>query len=91
MLVADHLSREGHVSDGLEWEDLEWKSRYQDEEDGMKPTSEMLKDVSYNANDFGQTCDAALRQSLLVAEAACCRGCRSTMYYRFAVLKTKSE
>ena len=56
--VADYLSR--HAHDERTWDDLKWKSKYDQRADGMKPVGDVLKDVTYDTVDFGDGCDALI-------------------------------
>ena len=38
---------------------------YDDREDGMKPVDDMLKNVSYDAVDFGDGCDATIDDKII--------------------------
>ena len=40
-------------------------TEYDDREDGMKPVDDMLKDVSYDAVDFGDGCDATIDDKII--------------------------
>ena len=68
LTVSDYLSRNAKGMEDpseLGWSEREWTSKYSDREDGMKPVSEMLKDVSFNSNDFGAACDEEIDSALI--------------------------
>ena len=62
LAVADYLSRHGH--DERSWDELNWISKYDGTDEGMKPANEVLKEASYDAYDFGASCDAAIDRKL---------------------------
>ena len=61
--MADYLSR--HAHDERTWDDLKWKSKYDQRADGMKPVGDVLKDVTYDTVDFGDGCDALIDDKII--------------------------
>ena len=55
LAVADYLSRHGH--DERSWDELNWTSKYDGTDEGMKPANEVLKEASY---DTYHACDHLL-------------------------------